>query len=165
MGWQYVLFAFHGRINRKPFWIYSIALVLVYTAALLGLSFLLGFFIAAIAGDTADPTFGVLILVAALTIVLIVCSLAISIKRLHDRNKSGWWMLLYYGVGVLQAGVSESGRGGTMDDPTPLGIVLALANFAVVIWYLVEVGFLKGTQGPNRYGRDPLGGTEADAAF
>lgn len=37
--------------------------------------------------------------------------------------------------------------------------------FGVGIWLFVEVGFLRGTQGPNRYGPDPLGQTQADAAL
>ena len=35
--------------------------------------------------------------------------------------------------------------------------VLQLAAFAISIWALVELGFLRGTVGPNRYGPDPLG--------
>jgi uncharacterized membrane protein YhaH (DUF805 family) len=37
-----------------------------------------------------------------------------------------------------------------------LGIVFLLASFALSIWGLIEMGFLRGTAGPNRYGPDPL---------
>ncbi len=47
-------------------------------------------------------------------------------KRYHDRNKSGWWVLIVF-VPVI---------GG--------------------LWYLIECGFLRGTPGPNNYGPDPL---------
>ena len=51
---------------------------------------------------------------------------AIGVKRLHDRNKTGWWMLI---------------------------ILLPVIGG---LWYLIECGFLKGTTGPNTYGPDPL---------
>ena len=52
--------------------------------------------------------------------------LAVAVKRYHDRDKSGWWIFIVF-VPLIGA-----------------------------IWYLVEVGFLPGTPGPNRYGPDPL---------
>jgi uncharacterized membrane protein YhaH (DUF805 family) len=49
-------------------------------------------------------------------------------KRWHDRDKSAWWILI------------------------------GLIPFIGWIWVLVEVGFLKGTDGPNRFGEDPVPG-------
>ena len=53
-------------------------------------------------------------------------SLAVAAKRWHDRDKSGWWTLILL-VPVVGA-----------------------------LWMLIECGFLKGTDGPNRFGDDPL---------
>ena len=53
--------------------------------------------------------------------------LAIQIKRWHDRGKSGWWVLIGF---------------------------IPLIGFW---WVLIECGFLKGDDGPNEYGPDPLG--------
>jgi len=61
-------------------------------------------------------------------LILLWPSLAIATKRWHDRNKSGWWTLI---------------------------ILIPLVG---AIWYLVELGFLRGTEGPNRFGEDPLAG-------
>lgn len=52
--------------------------------------------------------------------------LAIAIKRWHDRDKSGWWVLI--------------------------GLVPLIGP----IWAIVETGFLPGTDGPNQFGADPL---------
>lgn len=60
-------------------------------------------------------------------VVLWWSSLAVQAKRWHDRDKSGWWILI---------------------------------NFVPLIgpiWALVENYFLSGTEGPNRFGVDPLG--------
>jgi uncharacterized membrane protein YhaH (DUF805 family) len=48
-------------------------------------------------------------------------------KRWHDRNKSGWWTLII------------------------------LVPIVGAIWFLVELGFLRGTAGNNNYGADPVG--------
>jgi uncharacterized membrane protein YhaH (DUF805 family) len=61
-----------------------------------------------------------------LLIALIWISLALQVKRWHDRDKSGWW-------GLIQ-------------------LVPAIGP----IWFLIECGFRKGTTGANQYGPDPL---------
>jgi uncharacterized membrane protein YhaH (DUF805 family) len=40
--------------------------------------------------------------------------------------------------------------------PALLVTIFSTAIVVIVIWFLIEVGFLKGTQGPNRFGPDPL---------
>jgi uncharacterized membrane protein YhaH (DUF805 family) len=50
----------------------------------------------------------------------------------------------------------------------PLNTAAVGAVFAasvLMLWLFVEIGFLKGTQGPNRYGPDPLAKVHADAKF
>lgn len=39
---------------------------------------------------------------------------------------------------------------------------VAVAAFVVSIWLFVEIGFLRGTEGPNHFGPDPLGAPKAD---
>jgi uncharacterized membrane protein YhaH (DUF805 family) len=76
--------------------------------------------------------------------------LAVATKRLHDRNKSAWWLVPFYALPVVL-----DGAGNAVD--AIMGIVLSLASLAISIWALVELGFLRGTPGPNAYGPDPLG--------
>jgi uncharacterized membrane protein YhaH (DUF805 family) len=54
-------------------------------------------------------------------------AVAVSVKRWHDRNKSGWWVLIN------------------------------LIPIVGALWTLVENGFLRGTPGPNRFGDDLTG--------
>ena len=58
-------------------------------------------------------------------LLTLVPHLAINTKRCHDRDRSGWFILLS---------------------------LIPLVN----LWYIVEVGFLPGTKGNNRFGPDPL---------
>jgi len=39
---------------------------------------------------------------------------------------------------------------------TGSAVIFGLASLAVSIWAIVELGFLRGTPGPNQYGPDPL---------
>ena len=120
-----LLFSFEGRVNRAKFWLVNIGLlvveVIVFGAA--GGS-------AMITDDPTTmtmPSFGILGIVGLLVfIVLFWAGLAVAVKRWHDRNKSGWWILIAF-VPVI---------GG--------------------LWYFIECGFLPGTTGPNTYGADPL---------
>ena len=114
IDWMDLLFQFDGRINRAKFWlgIVVVAVINVIASALFrGNSVFIAFLI---------------------TLALLWPSLAVAIKRWHDRDKSGWWLLI---------------------------VLIPLIGW---IWALIETGFLEGTKGPNQYGPDPLGGGIAD---
>ena len=132
-----LLFTYQGRLNRAPYWtaiaIYVATMLVVATLAYL--LWLGGAF---------------LIVLLIVYIPLMISGVMVGIKRLHDRDKSGWWLALFY---LLPMALNTLSYGmGT------LGTILSLAGFAVSIWGLVELGFLRGTVGTNRYGPDPLGG-------
>jgi uncharacterized membrane protein YhaH (DUF805 family) len=55
-------------------------------------------------------------------------------------------------LGLLRGLSAAAGGGG--DDP--VGALLALISLPFTIWAFVELGCLKGTDGPNRFGDDPL---------
>ena len=131
-------FGFSGRANRAKSGL--VALVNVVTIAVL----------AAVA--TMMATLALWIVLIIVIVVLMVSAVAITIRRLHDRGKSGWWALVFIFVpGLLQ------GIGSRLGDPVPM-MILSLAGVAVSIWALVELGFLRGTDGDNAYGPDPLRG-------
>ena len=134
MNLSALLFSFRGRLNRGRYWLAWIAVGLV-SLVLFVVSFV-------IIGKSAIIVF-VLVFVPGTWI-----SLALMIKRLHDRDKSAWWLSLFYLVPlVLQAIGQFLGSG---------GLILDLIATGIGIWALIELGFLRGTQGPNNYGPDPL---------
>jgi len=107
-----LFFGFRGRLSRRQFWLYGVL-------ALLGLAVLgqglLG--IARVRAHTAD---------LIVNLLLVWPALAVSVKRWHDRDKSGWWVLVN------------------------------LVPVIGWIWALIDNGFRRGTAGPNRFGEDPL---------
>ena len=116
MNLKSLLFSFHGRINRLPYWM--VTLVLIGTGSV---------------SQQSTPSYGpdnpmtigpALVVFATFTIVMWI-GLAVQVKRWHDRDKSGWWVLI--------------------------NMVPIIGQ----IWVFVQCGVLRGTKGENRFGQDP----------
>jgi uncharacterized membrane protein YhaH (DUF805 family) len=136
-GFLWLWFGFTGRINRAKYWIVVLVNIgIVLVAAL------------AAAMTVLTPLwYGVTVLFLA----LLVSGLAAAAKRLHDRDKSAWWILVFV---VLPSAIS--GIGQQFGEASVL--VTGLISLAISIWAFVELGCLRGTRGPNRFGPDPLEG-------
>jgi uncharacterized membrane protein YhaH (DUF805 family) len=143
-----MLFSFAGRLNRARFWLANIVLFMVglVLAPISSLSWTL------IA--TSPLSIAALVLVSFANLSVMFSGLAVAIKRLHDRDKPAWWLLLFYLVPWVLLTIAYYTAPGT--GAAEVRLILVLASLSIAIWYLVELGFLRGTAGPNRYGPDPL---------
>jgi len=65
----------------------------------------------------------------ALSVISLWPSFAILIKRWHDRNRSAWLLMI---------------------------MLIPILNIGFIIWLMIEIWFLPGTEGRNRFGSDPL---------
>jgi uncharacterized membrane protein YhaH (DUF805 family) len=143
-----LLFGFEGRINRGKYWLaillYVIASVIV---ALVGV---------ALGADSVAAA----LLNAVVGIGTFISGIAVGIKRLHDRNRSGWLLLLFYILPGVLVGVGLAfGIYGMASDSAgnmATAGVLCLAAAGIGIWAFIELGCLRGTIGQNPYGLDPL---------
>src|ERR1700733_5107749 len=165
MDWSWFLFGFGGRINRAKYWL--AILIVVCWMMFLGLltlavakvvgappkSLHLGVndvfsvvdpasFRAAVAafqqGNLASAGHLIPMVLSAIgTPLFLWVYLAISVKRLHDRDRSGWWMLPFFVVPGLYS---------QFVDRLPDSYVvfpLALAVFVLGIWGFVEMYCLR----------------------
>lgn len=130
-------FSFQGRANRQRYWLTSLALIGLLIVALI-LAQLLGV-IGALLGGVAFVAY-------------LVAVLAVAARRLHDRNRSGWWLLPMY-LPILVLSFLEGVASAFQEDA---GSVFVLLTLPFTIWVFVELGCLRGTMGPNRFGADPL---------
>jgi uncharacterized membrane protein YhaH (DUF805 family) len=92
----------------------------------------------------------VVFLAAVFCLPFLASSIAVGIKRLHDRGKSGHWLWLFYVLPGLLDGIDNS------LDSVGIASLPALASIAISIWAIVELGCLRGTADTNVYGPDPL---------
>lgn len=107
MDFKYLFLSAQGRINRYPYWIASIILAVI--------DIIIGIVIG----------FTDILALNIITLILIWPTIMVGIKRCHDRDRSGWFLLV---------------------------ALIPVVN----IWVIIDLGFLRGTDGSNRFGEDPL---------
>jgi uncharacterized membrane protein YhaH (DUF805 family) len=107
-------FAFSGRLGRAKFWgisLINLLLLIVVMAPVMGV------------GTTT--TFTILALGAA---VILPSALSAGVRRLHDRDRTGWWALAFYGTPVVIAAI-----GANSGHPNLLGL-FSLVCVVLQIW-------------------------------
>ena len=139
---------FSGRSRRKEYWMYVLLLVIV------------GVVLGVIEGamglqQTVGGIYGPLSLIFVLA--TFIPSLAVGVRRLHDTERSGWWILLPIVPYALSIFMLFSGS-------LAMAGILAMVALGLAIVLLVFM-VLDGTKGPNKYGPDPKGGVDADKVF
>lgn len=129
------LFSFQDRVRRLHLWLFFLVLSALYG----GLFWQFGTIThvhhggGMANGHWSGPDFaGVWLLsdspfIGLFALVATWAKLAVLVKRWHDRDKSGWWVLI--------------------------GLIPLIGG----IWMLIECGFLDGTPGSNKYGPSPKG--------
>ncbi len=124
------LTSFEGRMRRRDFWV-CVLIVCV-------LSLLLRSIVGLLMGPTivvSNGNAGMNITAWGgmtrgywlINLILLWPSAAIAVKRCHDRNQTGWWALLS---------------------------IIPVIGW---LWWLINLGILDGTPGPNQYGPSPKG--------
>jgi uncharacterized membrane protein YhaH (DUF805 family) len=98
-----------------------------------------------------------------------------GVKRLHDRDKKGWWALIFIGplaaliAWAVTQGLLKGGLGATfaaiVSGTSPVLTGLAVLALLGVVWWVIELGLLPGTQGPNRWGEEPARRTPREVAW
>ncbi len=132
MDWGNLFTSFQGRISRQLFWLGILAMLVIQWVLMLILGAVLGVSMMGNIDPATPPdqamaqAMGAMVPSLIVAFVFLYPALAIYAKRWHDRNKSGWWSLILF-VPIIGA-----------------------------IWFFVECGFLRGTDGMNDYGPDPI---------
>ncbi|MBY5317058.1 DUF805 domain-containing protein [Rhizobium leguminosarum] len=120
---------FSGRASRSEYWWF----VLFYVLALFALiipSFILAF--ATSGGGAPSPVHYTVVIWMLFTLAIFLPLTSLQVRRFHDRNISGWWYLPLFIVSFIPYGILVT---------APVTIVISM---------------LPGTEGPNKFGADPL---------
>lgn len=132
MTLQQWLFSIKGRIGRRDFWIWMgiwlLAMVILFTLA------------------------GAEMLSIQTAAFILVCLLwptaAVTVKRLHDRGKSGIWALL-----MVLAWMLLAGNWAMLPGVWQWGVGRFIPTL-IIVMMLIDLGAFVGTQGENKYGKD-----------
>ena len=138
-------FEYQGRSRRMEYWSFFL-LNLIVSVILYGLVFGIGGGAEALmTSDPENPTavFGALfggvgILLLIWTLVTFIPNIMLNIRRLHDRDMSGWWLLGLVVVSLIPI----------------VGLIASIAYLVLML--------LPGTPGPNRFGPDPKDPSSAE---
>ena len=144
---------FSGRASRSEYWWFVLFNVLVGIVtnildAVFGTQILLG------ADKYGNPQIlGIITTIVGLALLL--PCFAVTFRRLHDRNLPGWYIFVPFIlliVGAILAGIPI------------LALILAVAAIGVTI-YIFVMTILKGDNGRNDYGPDPLNPSPNSSIF
>ena len=88
MNWYVIPFKkfadFSGRAQRSEYWYFFLFNFLI-SAGLTLIDFALG---------TGDPSSGLGLFSGIFSLAILIPSISVGVRRLHDIDRSGWWMLL-----------------------------------------------------------------------
>lgn len=144
MAFVQKLFGFHGRLRRRDFWLLFILMI--------GVSAALAFAVRRGVGLAPDDPW-----MSALNLVTAWPMMAIAIKRLHDRDRSGWLVIVIWAQTAVSIFAAQY-------PGSRLQVIAQVLFVLVQLWMLIDLGILDGTKGPNRYGASPKGlGVPTDA--
>jgi uncharacterized membrane protein YhaH (DUF805 family) len=153
---------FSGRSRRMEFWMwvlfqFMIGFGVVLIAVVLGGSaFMSGDPRAAVAAGGAILILYILNLI--LQLAFFIPNLAVTVRRLHDTDRSGWWVMLFWGPYLLIVALTMvAGAAPNREPSQALGIAVMVGSLAwlVACVTLLVFMFLEGTIGRNRFGPDP----------
>ena len=105
---------FSGRARRKEYWMFYLVTLLIS----------IGLVIIDSVTGTLNAQVGWGLLSGLYTLAVLLPSIAVSVRRLHDRDKSGWWLLIAFipligGIVLLVWMVMEGDRGDNRFGPDP----------------------------------------------
>ena len=93
------------------------------------------------------------------TLVSFALGLAVSARRLHDRGKSAWWLLLFY---VVPFALALTTQWAAQRQASAIFSIATLLIVALFLWAIVELGVLRGVDRWNAHGGDADSRAQAD---
>jgi uncharacterized membrane protein YhaH (DUF805 family) len=138
------LFSFDGRMRRSEYWITNFGLG-IFKAVL-------GVVLAAATGQLGTKDGGWAS--GVIELLFLWPTLAVMVKRGHDRDRSIWLSIGVFLIGVVAVIVTSASQ---LSDANTVAFAGLVVTVGCIGFLLIDYGFIDGTQGPNRYGPSPKG--------
>jgi uncharacterized membrane protein YhaH (DUF805 family) len=151
VNWRHLYFDVDGRISRGAFWI-GVATIILF-------QYLIQTPLIAAAGIDPERMPAPLWFRNLSLFLDTVCAwplCAVLAKRQHDRGQSPHLSFLFVSLLIFYSIFESFGLTQDGYEFTAIGKILGLPLLGVLAIVIIELGFRKGTDGPNAFGRDPL---------
>jgi len=144
--WQFY-FSPSGRISRSQFWLrWVLPITIIVTVLIIAIAV----WVVTTVGTSSEDletqltsAFFIYALIFAVATTWTDC--VVLAKRIHDRDKPGWFVFLCLAPRVLSALIPGIGSA-----------IFSIIGLVIFVWFFVEFGCLRGTIGGNRFGPDPV---------
>lgn len=147
VNWVHVLFDIDGRLSRKILWLG----MLVFLPAFALIQFGADAIVRATQSGAPEATIAEKSAFAYMFLTLYP-TIAVTVKRLHDFNWSGWWSL----IPVLIYVVLTPQQAILFSDPSNVEqATQGLIVTAIILVPFILIGLIPGNRGPNRFGMPP----------
>jgi uncharacterized membrane protein YhaH (DUF805 family) len=148
---------FGGRSSRSEFWFFVLFYIIIAVVASI------------LDAVVFNSQGGIGILYGIVLLVHLIPSISVSVRRLHDIDRTGWWVLVFFLAPIVVLIVSMIAMGGSIiammsggEEAAAAGIasmgvaflIMALVNLVILIVAIVFY-VTPGPPGPNRFGPAP----------
>ena len=117
---------FDGRARRKEYWMFQLFNFIIIVSLVLATALFIPLFSH---GDRAVPLLAWVGVFLGYLLVTVLPGLAVSVRRLHDTNLGGWWVLMALvpggGIALFVLHVMDSTPGPNRFGPNPKGVPAA----------------------------------------
>lgn len=151
---------FSGRATRAEYWWWVLATTIVSLVLQTIDSFIVSLISEGLEASPLSTVFGLAVLLPGL---------AVTARRLHDIGKSGWWILVWFVIGIVglipvAVGIIAMFLAWGMDWDAVAAEALITLIVGIALTALIELGLMvwvivwmarQGRSGPNSYGAAP----------
>jgi uncharacterized membrane protein YhaH (DUF805 family) len=120
---------FEARASRSEFWWVFLMQIIVWVTLFIALAYVIGSAPNDGEGEYTPAAMGLFSAMGLFALINFLPNIALQVRRFHDLDQTGWLVLVF----------------------TLANAFILFTWFAQMIWYMV-----RGTDGPNKYGPDPL---------
>jgi uncharacterized membrane protein YhaH (DUF805 family) len=154
---------FSGRSRRMEYWMFVLFQILLGVVFWFAMTIVGGAALMAGGGAQSLVAAGGMVMIlfalyGLVSLALLIPAIAVGVRRLHDTNHSGWWLLAPLAPYCLTfIGISMAASSGNPGGGAGLMIMLGAAGAFILAIVLFVFMLLDGTRGANRFGPDPKG--------
>lgn len=155
MGKVLGLLSLAGRASRTQYWLTLFINVAAFALAILAVAAFEWREYGRVSVPVKfDPDlFYIALVVAPLCLLTLGAAILVPVKRMHDRNKSGWWFVIGLTAPLLLFSLAEE-FDGISDGDQIIQAALGMIGLSTWIWTFIELGFLPSVHRDNRFEPD-----------